>query len=56
MFGHIYLGSGDVPLYSPVFLGCQAFAVALGYLFVRHSRTDARRSCLSDCSAAAGSG
>jgi EmrB/QacA subfamily drug resistance transporter len=41
MFGITYLGSGDVPLYSPVFLCCEAAAVALGYLFMRHSRRDA---------------
>ena len=35
-----YLGSGDVPFYSPVFLGCSACAVIAGLLFVRHSRTD----------------
>src|SRR5487761_545607 len=40
MFGISYLGSGDVPFYSPVFLGCLACAFVLGYLFVRHSRTD----------------
>ncbi len=39
MFGITYLGSGDVPFYSPVFLGCSAAAVFTGYLFVRHSRT-----------------
>jgi EmrB/QacA subfamily drug resistance transporter len=38
MFGITYLGSGRVPLYSPVFLGCEAVAViALGG-FIRHSR------------------
>ncbi len=41
MFGITYLGSGDVPFYSPVFLGCVACAIVLGFLFVRHSRTDA---------------
>jgi EmrB/QacA subfamily drug resistance transporter len=41
MFGITYLGSGDVPLYSPVFLGCELAAIALGYLFLRHSRRDA---------------
>jgi EmrB/QacA subfamily drug resistance transporter len=41
MFGITYLGSGDVPLYSPVFLCCEAAAVGLGYLFMRHSRRDA---------------
>jgi len=41
MFGITYLGSGDVPLYSPVFLGCEAVAIGLGYLFLRHSRRDA---------------
>ncbi len=40
MFGIAYLGSGDVPLYSPVFLGCEAVAVAVGWLFVRHSKRD----------------
>ncbi len=39
MFGITYLGSGDVPFYSPVFLGCSACAVVIGFLFVRHSRT-----------------
>jgi EmrB/QacA subfamily drug resistance transporter len=41
MFGITYLGSGQVPLYSPVFLGCEAVAVLFGFIFVRHSRTDA---------------
>ena len=41
MFGITYLGSGDVPLYSPVFLGCEAVAVILAGLFLRHSRRDA---------------
>jgi EmrB/QacA subfamily drug resistance transporter len=41
MFGITYLGSGDVPFYSPVFLGCIACAVLLGFLFVRHSKTSA---------------
>ena len=40
MFGITYLGSGQVPVYSPVFLGCEAVAVLFGCLFVRHSRTD----------------
>jgi EmrB/QacA subfamily drug resistance transporter len=39
MFGITYLGSGDVPFYSPVFLGCLACAVALAFAFVRHSKT-----------------
>ena len=38
MFGITYLGSGDVPAYSPVFLGCEAAAVMAGWLFVRHAR------------------
>lgn len=38
MFGITDLGSGSVPLYSPVFLGCLACAVALGAAFLRHSR------------------
>ena len=41
MFGITYLGSGDVPFYSPVFLGCLACAAVLGFLFVRHSKTSA---------------
>jgi len=40
MFGISYLGSGDVPLYSPVFLGCLALAGVLGHRFLRHARTD----------------
>jgi len=39
MFGITYLGSGNVPFYSPVFLGCITCAAALCFLFVRHSRT-----------------
>jgi EmrB/QacA subfamily drug resistance transporter len=39
MFGITYLGSGNVPFYSPVFLGCIATAVLMGFAFVRHSRT-----------------
>ncbi|HWC83191.1 MAG TPA: MFS transporter [Pseudonocardiaceae bacterium] len=38
MFGITYLGSGKIPLYSPVFLSCEAIAVAAGVLFVRHSQ------------------
>jgi EmrB/QacA subfamily drug resistance transporter len=41
MFGITYLGSGSVPLYSPVFLCCEAVAVILAWLFLRHSRRDA---------------
>jgi len=41
MLGISYLGSGDTPLYSPVFLLCEACAVVLCWLFVRHSRRDA---------------
>jgi len=41
MFGITYLGSGEIPLYSPVFLGCLVAAVAFCYLFVRHSKRDA---------------
>jgi EmrB/QacA subfamily drug resistance transporter len=40
MFGITYLGSGQVPLYSPVFLGCEAVAAGTVYLFLRHSRRD----------------
>ncbi|HVV18645.1 MAG TPA: MFS transporter [Pseudonocardiaceae bacterium] len=38
MFGITYLGSGTVPLYSPVFLGSEAIAVLTIVLFVRHSK------------------
>jgi EmrB/QacA subfamily drug resistance transporter len=38
MFGVTYLGSGSVPLYSPVFLGCLACSAVLGTVFLRHSR------------------
>jgi len=38
MFGITYLGSGEIPLYNPVFLGCELVAVAGAWLFVRHSR------------------
>ncbi len=41
MFGVSYLGSGHVPLYSPVFLGCEAAAAVLAAAFIRHSRRDA---------------
>jgi EmrB/QacA subfamily drug resistance transporter len=41
MFGVSYLGSGRVPLYSPVFLGAEAVALVALCLFVRHSRRDA---------------
>jgi EmrB/QacA subfamily drug resistance transporter len=38
MFGITYLGSGNVPLDSPVLLGCSACAVVTGFMFVWHSR------------------
>ncbi len=38
MLGITYLGSGQVPLYSPVFLGCEAAAAVTLYLFIGHSR------------------
>jgi fucose permease len=38
MFGITYLGSGQVPLYSPVFLGCEAVAVVALMAFIGHSR------------------
>jgi EmrB/QacA subfamily drug resistance transporter len=38
MFGITYLGSGSVSFASPVFLGSEAAAVVLGWLFVRHSK------------------
>jgi EmrB/QacA subfamily drug resistance transporter len=41
MFGISYLGSGQIPLYSPVFLGSEAVAVVALCAFVRHSRRDA---------------
>jgi EmrB/QacA subfamily drug resistance transporter len=39
MFGITYLGSGPVPLDSPVVLSSLACAVLLGFVFLRHSRT-----------------
>ncbi|HEX3792041.1 MAG TPA: MFS transporter [Pseudonocardiaceae bacterium] len=39
MFGITYLGSGKIPLYSPVFLVSELIALAAGWAFVRHSRT-----------------
>src|SRR5277367_395264 len=41
MFGISYLGSGQIPLYSPVFLGSEAVALVALWAFVRHSRRDA---------------
>lgn len=41
MFGITYLGSGNIPLYSPVFLVSEAVALIALALFVRHSRNDA---------------
>jgi len=41
MFGITYLGSGQVPFYSPVFLGCEAVALVLVWRFIRHSRREA---------------
>jgi EmrB/QacA subfamily drug resistance transporter len=38
MFGVSYLGSGQTPLDSPVFLGCEVVALAALVAFVRHSR------------------
>jgi EmrB/QacA subfamily drug resistance transporter len=38
MFGVTYLGSGRIPLYSPVFLVCEAVAAVAVWMFVRHSR------------------
>jgi EmrB/QacA subfamily drug resistance transporter len=38
MFGISYLGSGQTPLDSPVFLGCEVVAIAALAAFVRHSR------------------
>ncbi len=38
MLGITYLGGGDVPIYSPVFLIASAAAVIAGYFFVRHAR------------------
>jgi EmrB/QacA subfamily drug resistance transporter len=40
MFGVSYLGSGRIPLYSPVFLGAEAVALVALREFVRHSRRD----------------
>ncbi len=41
MFGVSYLGSGRVPLFSPVFLGAEAVALVALRGFVRHARRDA---------------
>jgi MFS family permease len=41
MFGVSYLGSGRIPLYSPVFLGAEAVALVTLWAFIRHSRRDA---------------
>jgi EmrB/QacA subfamily drug resistance transporter len=41
MFGVSYLGSGKIPLYSPVFLGAEAVALVTLGLFVRHAKRDA---------------
>jgi EmrB/QacA subfamily drug resistance transporter len=41
MFGISYLGSGSVPLYSPVFLGCEVVAAVVLVLFLRHARRHA---------------
>jgi EmrB/QacA subfamily drug resistance transporter len=38
MFGVSYLGSGEIPLDSPIFLCCEAVALAALVAFVRHSR------------------
>lgn len=38
MFGISYLGSGQIALDSPVFLGCEALALVALAAFVRHSR------------------
>jgi EmrB/QacA subfamily drug resistance transporter len=38
MFGVSYLGSGSVSLDNPVFLGCEAVAVVLLLLFLRHAK------------------
>jgi EmrB/QacA subfamily drug resistance transporter len=40
MFGITYLGSGSVPLYSPVFLASEAVAIIALVLFIRHSQRD----------------
>jgi EmrB/QacA subfamily drug resistance transporter len=40
MFGITYLGSGPVPLYSPVFLASEAVAAIALWFFIRHSKTD----------------
>jgi EmrB/QacA subfamily drug resistance transporter len=38
MFGVTYLGSGRIPLYSPVFLVCEAIAAVAVWMFIRHSQ------------------
>ena len=39
MFGITYLGTGNVPWYSPVFVGCEAVAAVAAWRFARHART-----------------
>ncbi|HEX6453692.1 MAG TPA: MFS transporter [Trebonia sp.] len=39
MFGITYLGSGAIPLYSPVFLASEAVAAIALWFFIRHSKT-----------------
>ncbi|MBO0803167.1 MAG: MFS transporter [Nocardiopsaceae bacterium] len=39
MFGITYLGSGAIPLYSPVFLASEAVAAVTLLAFIRHSKT-----------------
>ena len=38
MFGVSYLGSGRIPVYSPVFLGAEAVALVALWAFIGHSR------------------
>ncbi len=38
MLGITYLGSGEVAVYDPVFLACEAVALVAAVLFVRHAK------------------
>jgi EmrB/QacA subfamily drug resistance transporter len=40
MFGITYLGSGQIPLSSPVFICCEAIGAVALAMFIRHSRRD----------------
>jgi len=41
MFGITYLGTGNIPMYNPVFLVSEAIAATAAWLFVRHTKRSA---------------